>query len=182
MQFFGAIMREIIICDYDPNWVNMFEYERRQLLAILHHLSPTIEHIGSTAVPRLGAKPVIDIMIGVPNDHELDLLIVPIESLGYSYRKEHEDTMPYRRFFRKDTNGFRSHHIHAVRVAHPFWEKHLAFRDQLRTSPSDAEEYEALKRQLAARYRFDPDGYSEAKTDFVHRIIGRTSDRVLVHS
>lgn len=165
-------MREIIICNYDPNWPHQFDNERIQLLSIFEQITPiAIEHIGSTSVPLLGAKPVIDIMIGVEHEHELDLLIAPIEMLGYSYGKEHEVDMPFRRFFRKDTNGIRSHHIHAVTRSHPFWETHLAFREHLRTNPLVAQEYETLKRKLAGEHRFDPDGYSTAKGPFITSVL-----------
>ena len=165
-------MREIIICNYDPNWPHQFDYERIQLLSILEQLVPVaIEHIGSTSVPLLGAKPVIDIMIGVQSDDHLDVLIAPIQTLGYVYGKEHEADMPFRRFFRKDTDGLRSHHIHAVSRSHPFWETHLTFRDHLRSNPAVAREYETLKRGLAAQYRFDPDGYSTAKGPFITSVL-----------
>jgi len=175
-------MREIIICDYDPHWVELFQEEKLRLHSLLEHLSPVIEHIGSTSVSNLGAKPVIDIMIGLDREEALDMLIAPIEVLGYSYRKEHEAEMPYRRFFRKDTAGIRSHHIHAVSLTHPFWPRHIAFRDHLRNNLVDAIEYEALKRQLADQYRFDADGYTEAKSAFIQSIIARTEDASFMRS
>jgi GrpB-like predicted nucleotidyltransferase (UPF0157 family) len=175
-------MREIIISDYDPFWTELFREEKHRLHSLLDHFSPVIEHIGSTAVLNLGAKPVIDIMIGIDHEDDLDLLIVPIESLGYSYRKEHESEMPYRRFFRKDTDEIRSHHIHAVSRSHPFWARHIAFRDHLRNNLPDAIEYEALKRSLAQQYRFDADGYTEAKSAFIQSIIARTEEASSVRS
>jgi GrpB-like predicted nucleotidyltransferase (UPF0157 family) len=167
-------MREIIIEQYNAHWPALFTAECQLLSSALHPLPPaTIEHIGSTSVPLLGAKPVIDIMIGVESEDRLDDLIVPIVSLGYEYGKEHEDEMPFRRFFRKHTNGIRSHHIHAVSLQHPFWETHLAFRDHMRANPEDAIEYEQLKRKLAGEHRFDPDGYTDAKAGFIRRIIDK---------
>lgn len=164
-------MREIVICDYDPNWVARFEREHDLLTAALASFSPIIEHIGSTSVPNLAAKPVIDIMIGIPLEERLNELIEPIEALGYEYVQKYESDMPFRRFFRKETSGIRSHHIHAVAIMGNFWRRHLAFRDWLRSHSEDAHAYEALKRQLCIRYRFDSDRYTDAKSDFIEGIL-----------
>jgi GrpB-like predicted nucleotidyltransferase (UPF0157 family) len=167
-------MREIIISDYDPIWVALFEIEKSRLETSLASYAPAIEHIGSTSVPGLAAKPVIDIMVGIANEEDLDALIIPVETLDFEYVKQYEDVMPYRRYFRRDTGGIRSHHIHAVVSTHEFWTTHLAFRNHLRSNSADTSAYEALKRRLAVEYRFDPKGYTDAKAEFIQKIIVRT--------
>src|SRR5579883_235144 len=99
----------IIINVYDRAWPMLFETEKKLLLPVI--AGAAIEHIGSTAVEGLWAKPVIDIMIGISDDEELDRLIPSIEKLGYSYHPEFEHEMPERRYFRKEKNGIRTHQI-----------------------------------------------------------------------
>lgn len=129
-----------------------------------------IEHIGSTAVPGLAAKPIIDIMVGLENFALADSLVPRVTTLGYEYVQKYEAVMPLRRYFRRDTNGARSHHLHMVAVGGEFWERHLLFRDYLRQHPDVAADYAALKRQLAAREWHDVNDYADAKTEFIRSI------------
>jgi GrpB-like predicted nucleotidyltransferase (UPF0157 family)/RimJ/RimL family protein N-acetyltransferase len=130
-----------------------------------------IEHIGSTAIPDIDAKPVIDILIGVK---EIDVFssedIRHIESLGYRYNAVFETICPHRRYFQKDDiHGNRTHQIHVVSYPFPWYEKHILFRDYLCVNPSIAKEYEHLKRQLAAQFD-DTVPYANAKNEFCQAI------------
>lgn len=162
----------ITIVDYNPAWSELFKVERDTLLAAIGDHVEAVEHIGSTAVPGLAAKPVIDIMIGVDTLAEADAYCVePIIGLGYEYVKAFEKDMPFRRYFRKDDrNGTRTHQIHLVEMGSDWWNRHLAFRDYLRVHDDVREDYEQLKRELATRDFASVSAYADAKTEFIRSI------------
>ena len=160
----------VVIVDYDPAWPVRYAAEGALIRGAIGHIVAAIEHVGSTAVPGLGAKPIVDIIVGL---HRLDdaVACVPLlEGIGYQYVPEYEAEMPFRRYFRKGTVGARTHHLHMVELGSEFWERHLLFRDYLRVHPEEARRYEELKRRLAAEFGTDRDGYTEAKTAFVRSI------------
>jgi len=126
----------LVIADYDPRWPKRYEEEKALVLSAIGHIIAAIEHIGSTSVPGLGAKPIVDIMIGL---HRLDDAVecIPrLQAIGYQYVPEFETSIPDRRFFRKGPDEARSHHIHMVERASKFWEDHITFR--FPASPSSA--------------------------------------------
>lgn len=128
----------------------------------------TVEHIGSTAIPGLAAKPIIDLMLGVA---DLDATIEPIEALGYFHDQSWDAILANRRYFWRGASDNHTHHLHVVPFDGPFWRKHLLFRDRLRAEPSLAAEYETLKRELAARFTHDRDAYTDGKAAFIERVI-----------
>ena len=155
----------IEIVAYDPAWPARFESERRLLQATLAPwLAGTIEHIGSTAVPLLAAKPVIDIMAPVRSLENSRPAIEAAESAGYLYAPYKADAMHW---FCKPSPVLRTHHLHLVPLDSPLWRQRLAFRDALRADPDVAADYAALKRRLALQFRDDRDAYTEAKTSFI---------------
>ncbi len=161
----------IKIVDYDPKWANIYKFECESIMNTIGDFVKAIEHIGSTAVPSLAAKPIIDIMIGLHDLLDAGECIEPVIELGYEYVPEYENEMPERRFFRKDTDEIRSHHIHMVEYGSAFWHRHLAFRDILRSRPSVAKEYELLKRRLAEEFGDDRKAYTDAKTGFIQNAL-----------
>lgn len=161
---------KIILKPYDESWPGNFRAERNRLMQVIDQPGLQIEHIGSTAVPGLAAKPVIDILIGIHDFKESDSLIPLISSLGYDYISEYEAEFPDRRFFLKDENGIRTHHIHLVQTGSVFWKRHLGFRDHLRQNLDDRIAYESLKYQLARREWQHRNKYAEAKSDFIRKI------------
>ena len=166
-------MREeaISLVAYDPVWPRMFLEEREQLQTLVGHwLAGPIEHIGSTAVPGLTAKPVIDIMAGVRDLASSSGARAAAASLGYEYFPYRPDVMHW---FCKPSPERRTHHLHLVPVGSQLWVDRLVFRDYLRATPAAAAEYEALKIDLAARYRQDREAYTDAKGDFVQSILAR---------
>ena len=165
-------MQKIIISDYNPQWPALFEQERKALLNALQKWPIAIEHIGSTAVPGLSAKPVIDIMIGVNNLDEVDSeFIHALQSLGYEYVPEYEQEIPERRYFRKNNeHGIRTHQIHVAQKDSDFGSRHIFFRDYLRKNPEAVKEYDALKRELA-QHHTDTQEYARAKTAFIQKIL-----------
>jgi GrpB-like predicted nucleotidyltransferase (UPF0157 family) len=162
---------KIIIKEYDPNWQRLFESERDEIMEAIGHYVADIQHIGSTAVPELAAKPVIDIMIGLRRILDAQDCIMPMEGMEYEYVPEFENEFPERRYFRKTSNGKRSYHIHMVEIGTDFWKRHLAFRDYLRTHPEIANEYSDLKKELAKRFENDREEYTNAKTEFIENIL-----------
>ena len=159
----------IEIVDYDPLWPGRFAEEREHLLrAIGDWLRGPIEHIGSTAVPGLCAKPVIDIMAGVESLPTSRDAIPVLRQLNYQYWPYKSDVMHW---FCKPSDEFRTHHLHLVPVGSSMWLERLAFRDRLRADASARIEYAALKDDLATRYRDDREAYTEGKTDFVRRMV-----------
>lgn len=162
----------ITIVEYNPAWPELFKIERDKVLAAIGDHVEAVEHIGSTAVPGLAAKPVIDIIIGVDTLAEADVYCVePIIKLGYEYVKAFEKDTPFRRYFRKnDREDIRTHQIHLVEIGGDWWTRHLAFRDYLRVHDDAREAYEQLKRDLATRDFATVSEYAEAKTDFIRSI------------
>jgi GrpB-like predicted nucleotidyltransferase (UPF0157 family) len=157
----------IVIADYDPRWPDQFEIEARRIAHALGNLLIQIEHVGSTSVPGLAAKPRIDIMPGLSSEADLDKTIDPMTALGFRYISEYEDEMPFRRLFTRDAHGDEiAVNIHTVAVGSEFWERHLLFRDYLRENPDVADEYARIKRELAPQFTVTND-YAGAKTEFI---------------
>jgi GrpB-like predicted nucleotidyltransferase (UPF0157 family) len=164
------------IVAYDPAWHQRFLDERARLLARFPHLISRIEHCGSTAVPGLSAKPIVDMLVEVTSLDETVALIVPaLEADGYEYLwrpTSGEDIPPfYAWFIKRNPEGQRTHHIHMVERDFPQWEA-LLFRDYLIANPLTAREYMDLKERLAAQFRNDREAYTDGKGEFVRRITG----------
>ncbi len=165
------IMHPVVILEYDSRWPLLFEEEKAHILAALPGLDCTIEHVGSTSVPGLAAKPIIDIMIGIAELDQVMALIAPLAALGYEYCGD--VGIPGNRFFRKGEP--RSHHLHVFELNHPEYIRHLVFRDYLRTHSEAAQEYELLKRALAQKYPEDSFAYTMSKTEFVKSVEKKAS-------
>lgn len=163
--------KPVIIAAYDPGWKDEYTREAQRIRAHIGARVEAVEHIGSTAVPGLAAKPIIDLMAGVADLDAADACIGALESLGYEYVPEFEGTMPDRRYFRRLTaDGTPTHHLHMVVTGDDFWVRHIEFRDYLRAHPDVVREYAALKRDIAARYATDRYGYTSAKGDFIKQV------------
>src|SRR5574341_1081979 len=163
----------IAVVKYNPRWLRLFEEERALLLATADDVLTAVEHIGSTAVPRLAAKPIIDVMAGIRRLNDAVGCVHALEGIGYEYVPQYEVYIPERRYFRKPRTGRgpRTHHLHVVEMTSEFWRRHLLFRDYLRAHPEVAREYEDLKRRLAVEYGEDGWGYTEAKTVFINGVV-----------
>ncbi len=156
----------VIIVDYDPFWAQMFEDEKVYILKALSDLVIRVEHVGSTSVSGLAAKPIIDIMVIVPDRKTGEKSIAPLTALGYEYRGELG--IPGRFYFTKGIP--RTYHLHMYPLGHSEVDRHLLFRDYLRAHPGAARKYAKLKYALAEKYRDDREAYTEAKTDFIRAI------------
>jgi GrpB-like predicted nucleotidyltransferase (UPF0157 family)/cytidylate kinase len=169
----------VILVPYDPDWPRRFEEERGVLAAVFSGTEAVIEHVGSTAVPGLGAKPVIDVMIGVRALAEVEARIPELEAAGYEYVPEHEQQLPNRRYFHKPRHKPRTVHLHCVVKGSDFWIQHLAFRDYLRAHPDTASAYYDLKRDLASR--MPRSEYTEAKSSFIQTAVASALQEKLRH-
>jgi GrpB-like predicted nucleotidyltransferase (UPF0157 family) len=163
-----AVREEISIVAYDPEWPRLFEMEAENLRSLLpRSLIKRIEHFGSTAVPGLAAKAVVDILVEVSSLDETRQLIVPLmERAGYDYFWRTDVTPPYPWFIKRNSSGIRTHHIHMVEADSRLWER-LYFRDYLREFPDEAGRYERLKRRLCEEHPKDRVAYTEGKAEFV---------------
>ncbi len=164
------------LVEYDASWPDQFERERELLAVTLQEwIHGPIEHVGSTAVPGLPAKPIIDIMVAVQSLDASREAVPALEPLGYLYAPYHADVMHW---FCKPSPSFRTHHLHLVPFGSRLWTERLVFRDHLRRNPTVAAEYAELKRRLAKRYEFDREAYTEAKAPFIQEVldIAKTRD------
>jgi len=154
--------RPVVVTDYDPQWPIMYEEEKAQVISVIGGKILAIEHIGSTAVSGLGGKPIIDIMVGVRRITNAKECIEPLATVGYEYVSL--------RYFRKGPPE-RHRHLHMIELGSDFWESHILFRDYLRAHPETAQEYYELKKELAAKFKFDGDAFTDAKSEFIERVI-----------
>ena len=157
----------IIVVDYNANWLNLYEQEKKQILLALGDTMTDIQHIGSTSVPGLAAKPVIDMILGLKQIPPLPKQVSNLEAIGYSYHGELG--IPGRHYFRKGMP--RTHQIHAVLINSEFWERHILFRDFLRKHPKAAQRYATLKRKLAQEFECDREVYTNSKTPLIEQLL-----------
>lgn len=165
------MVRRVVLVPYDEAWPARFEAAREAILAACNGLVKEVEHVGSTAVPGLAAKDVVDLMPMLTNFADGERCVAPMAELGFVYRGEYG--IPGRHFFVKDdpATGERLHNVHMYQEGHDEWVAHLAFRDYLRAHDDWRDRYERLKRDLAAKYPDDVEAYAEAKTDFVKEAV-----------
>lgn len=160
-------MRKIEIVDYNEDWVEEFKREAAELSQVFGDELVAIHHIGSTSVPALQAKPIIDIMPVVRRIERVDAFNPQMEALGYEAMGELG--IPGRRYFRKGGDD-RTHHVHVFQEGSAEIERHLAFRDYLRARPDIAARYGELKAQLARQFPHDIDAYMDGKDAFVKEV------------
>jgi len=177
------LKRSVRIVDYDSRWPVMFVKERDRILRVSAGEVIAIEHVGSTAVPGLGAKPIVDIMAAVRKLSDAEECVKPLRRIGYEYVPEYEREMPERRYFRKGPEGIPNRHFHLHMVEHDgdFWRKHLLFRDYLRSHRDVARKYCGLKKKLAQRYSLNREAYTEAKTSFIESVLAEARATPRLH-
>ena len=177
---------------YKKEWVWQFEKTKTDLSSILVKLNPKIEHIGSTSVPNLAAKPIIDIQVGVKNSYDLDKTIEPMINNNFIYYEIYNSVMPNRRLFvglkdkrynknfqniyssgdlipHEKINKLRLTHIHIWEYETDDWNRHIIFRDYLREHPEIVSQYEFLKKQLSLKDWKDGNEYNGAKDSFIKK-------------
>jgi GrpB-like predicted nucleotidyltransferase (UPF0157 family) len=158
----------VVLEPYSQTWPARFESIKVRLAEVFPLDDFRIEHIGSTAVPGLIAKPIVDILLGAPSLAAIESKIAALAAIGFHYVPEYNAVMPMRRYFVFPVSRPREAHLHAVVHGGKFWCDHLLFRDALRRNADLACAYTELKRNLAAKFANDSAAYTDAKTAFVH--------------
>jgi GrpB-like predicted nucleotidyltransferase (UPF0157 family) len=164
-----GVGRPVRLHDYDPAWPEAYRREARVARHALGGLATAIAHIGSTSVPGLAAKPVVDVLVGLPAFADADSAIAVLCDGGYEYVREAQLGLAGHASVKRGSPS--THRIHLVEHGGELWHRYLAFRDSLREDTQLAAEYERLKRQLAATHQGDRAAYTAGKTPFVERII-----------
>lgn len=170
MSTLGLQRGTVRLEEFNPEWSNLFEQEKELLLKTFGDRILAIEHIGSTAIPELPAKPIIDINVAVPSLNDIDDFILKLQKLGYEYIPERR--FSDRQFFPKGPSEKRTHHLNLVEItSETGWKNQLLFRDYLRNHDDVRNEYRKLKEELAEKYANNRDEYTERKSKFVLSVI-----------
>jgi GrpB-like predicted nucleotidyltransferase (UPF0157 family) len=164
------LVGRVEVADYDPEWPRLFEREADRIKAALGRRVVRLEHIGSTSVPGLAAKPIIDILLVVPDSGDEPAYVPDLEAAGYVLVIREAEWLQHRVFKGPDTNV----NLHVYSRASPEVERYLTFRDRLRSDPADRERYQRVKRELAQRDWRYVQQYADAKTEVVEEIIARS--------
>lgn len=158
---------------HDENWHQLFAGEESRLQNAIGKIVVATEHIGSTSICGISAKPILDIAIAIEKYSDGERCIKPMENLDYEYRGKYG--IAGRHYFVKGEP--RTHHIHMVELGSDFWKSHLLFRDYLRQNPEIAGEYDNLKKDLAKKYPENRDAYLEGKSAFIKKILQNSGFR-----
>jgi GrpB-like predicted nucleotidyltransferase (UPF0157 family) len=164
----GRERREVVIAEYDPAWPRRFDAEHERIAQALGASARRIEHIGSTSVPGLAAKPIVDVLVAVTDVRDVSTYGPALERAGYELRVRE----PGHRMYRTPERDVQ---VHVWSDSDPEVDRYLVFRDRLRASPEDRNEYERLKRSLAQREWSDINHYADAKGPLIRAIIARAS-------
>lgn len=160
--------RKIEVVPHHPQWFELFQMEAEKIAAVFGPEIIAIEHIGSTAIPGIKAKPIIDILVEVRDIEIVEAFNDKMIRLGYEPRGEFG--IPGRRYFSKGSDTRRTHHVHIFQTGNPETERHLNFRDYLSAHPEDAQAYSRLKETLTQKFPEAPDNYTDAKSEFIREI------------
>jgi GrpB-like predicted nucleotidyltransferase (UPF0157 family) len=164
-------MASVVVSPYSAEWPNHFHVVREQLLSVFAPMAVAVEHVGSTSVPGLAAKPVIDILLGARTLADIESKIEPLGELGFEHVQKYERELPMRRYFVKASATSLRIHLHAVERGSRFWREQLAFRDALRADPALRSRYQALKLRLAEEFADDKSAYTAAKGPFIQSML-----------
>ncbi len=161
---------KVTVVPYKPEWAEQFQLQKRIITELLGDLAQVVEHIGSTAVPELPAKPVIDIQVGLRSLAEFDSSNVEDDfaAQGFIHRRDLQEMTPFRRFFKREDHSIGTNtNLHLVEIDHPWWNRHLLLRDYLRESSSARNRYGELKLELCKNEWRDVNHYNEAKEKLI---------------
>ena len=169
----GLAHGTVQLAEWTPRWIELFADEAARLRVALGDLAIAIEHYGSTSVPGLVAKPLLDILVGGPEANDPEPYMTALAPLGYDYAAH--AGVPEHLVFGRGTA--RTHLVHVVRYGGGAWHRALAFRDALRADAALRQAYAALKHELAQRYGAERGHYTSAKSAFVEQVLARASSR-----
>jgi GrpB-like predicted nucleotidyltransferase (UPF0157 family) len=168
------MVRRIEVVPHNPNWKKKFKLEARIIKSIFYEEIITIHHIGSTAIPDISAKPIIDILVEVQDINKIDEYNTEMIERGYIPKGE--SGIPERRLFIKGSEEFRTFHVHVFEKENPEITRHLNFRDYMIAHSKEAQEYSQLKEYLAKKYPENIDGYIDGKEEFIKSIDKKAED------
>ena len=171
----GLKRGKLRVSPYREEWKLLFKIEKRDIEEAIGDYIEEIQHVGSTSIPGMSAKPILDIAIAVKNFEKARICINPLCDMGYTFKGE--NGIPRRHYFLKGEPC--THHIHMLEKNSEEWEKLILFRDHLRSHQNTAEEYNQLKRNLSERLQGDRKAYQDAKGDFVAAVIRKS--RLITH-
>lgn len=163
----GLTSGQLRLSPYDPNWPLLFLAEKERLFASLGNDLLDVQHIGSTSIPGMPAKPILDIGVAVENFEEASRCISLLAHLNYTYKGE--NGIPRRHYFVKGEP--RTHHLHMLEIASEEWKNHLLFRDYLRANSTSAQAYASLKQSLSIRFATDREAYQTGKENFIKAVL-----------
>ena len=166
-------MDEVEIADYDPRWPEVFAAEAARLRPVFGASLLTLEQIGSTSVPSLAAKPVVDIQAVICSLPDMDAVTPRLTALGWIQVPFALDPVSRLYFKKYNAQGVRTWQLHVYAPDHPAAAAHRLFRDTLRADKAEARRYEALKRELAVHFRHDRLGYNDAKTEYIEAVLAK---------
>ena len=169
----GLDRKSIELVPHRAEWKTLFESEANLLREAIGNYAVAIEHIGSTSVSGLEAKPIIDILVGVQKLDDAQKSIAPLARISYEYRGE--QGIAGRFYFRKGTADVSTHHLNVVEMTSDFWRSHLLFRDYLQQHADAAQSYGKLKRELALKHKGNRPAYTEAKADFIKSVLEKAA-------
>lgn len=169
-------MSQVVVQPYSARWPVVFDAVRDELSSAFVPVEAAIEHIGSTSVPGLAAKPVIDVVVGARALADVESRIAALDACGYGYVQKYERELPMRRYFVKPSVLSLRIHVHAVERGSRLWREHLAFRDALRADAGLCARYQQLKLQLAAAHADDKSAYTDAKAPFIQSVLASLAE------
>lgn len=165
----GVPVGKVRLTTHDPTWSEAFERERVRIAGALMPLSPTIEHVGSTAIPGIIAKPLLDMMVGIASIADHARALAPLEALGYEYKGEFG--IPDRHFYVLGDAHHSTHHVHLAELDGHFWRLNLVFRDYLRASADARDRYAAEKKRLAVEFHDAREKYTAGKDAIITQLL-----------
>lgn len=172
-----AISEDVRVVEYQDTWPAQFVRVSAEIRSAVLAPGSALEHVGSTAVPGLCAKPVLDVLLGLPSLAEAEACIPTLVAIGFVYRPEYEAKIPDRRYFVRPAGETPRVHLHAVVLGSTLWQQHLHFRDQLRQDSRLMQSYASLKRELASIHASDKVAYTEAKAPFIRQVLASLRTR-----
>lgn len=169
----------VVIIPYKPQWPWIFKEEKKEVLNTLEDKALVVEHIGSTSVPGLGAKDIVDMVVGVKDRQAAEDCRIMLESIDYTEVTPEPGHTEWFYCLGKTPGITPRFHLHLMKFPSPFFAKHILFRNYLRSNKKVRDEYYELKKRLADKYGRDREGYTGAKTEFIERIILIARERIL---
>jgi len=166
----GLNRKNVKLFEYHPGWKGAFEEEKKAIQSKLGKLIVAIEHIGSTSIPGMCAKPVLDFMVAVESVEDYKKFVDPLKELGYEFRRDYRDSQRHILFV-KGAEDFRTHYLKLTEKNSEFWDEHILFRNYLISHPDVAGEYKQLKEKLQVSNASSRASYTEAKSEFIHKIL-----------